>query len=344
MADDPNVIEEEEVVTDPQEETEETEIETETEESEEPKLEEAETEESEEGEEETEQEVFLEDADYLQQKGFYAQGLPSHIKTIDEAMSYGLSMANQAQRAVTDSQKLAKVNEILAQQGVSGGVDAFIASGGINQPLQQQTFGAQPNMQTQKVLPDRPYGDIVDNMIKRGEIKTEDQPFFRRLGDSVDHALSSVSQPLLQGVAVTANEVLAMKKKVRDMEWRMLSKKVRETAPRHELDALINSGKAEDYDEASFEWARYNNRPDLMNLMWSKKSTPAANQPIGRPRTLGGRKPRKREPIKRKPTFAEFLNPDGTVNEKLIEQRYPGNYDKQVEILEKIQKEATAKT
>ncbi len=344
-------LHEDEVLTDPQEtdetavtsdeESESEETEQETTESEET---EQESEETEETEESDEVESYLEDEEYLKQKGFYEKGLPGHIKNLDEAIQYGLAMADQAQKGMTAAEKLARVNEILARQGISGGVDAFIAGGGVSTPPTPIAPTSAAASTGQKVLPDKPFSDIVEAMIQTGEIAQNDQPWYRRLGKSIDHALSQVSQPLLQGVAVTANEMLALRDKVRDLEWKTMPTKVRQTAPRHELDALINSGQARDYEEAAFMWLR-KNRSDLLSIMLGRKQSTKGSmehQRFARPRSLG-RKPRKKEPIKRKFPYGEFLNPDGTVNEELLEKKFPGKYDKQIEIIEKIQKEALGK-
>ena len=115
-------------------------------------------------------EEYVDDEDYL--RSFYEKGLPPEIKTLEDAIQYGIDSSKQTNTNSADLTKLNQVNAFLVGQGLNGGVDALLAGGQVPQSQTNQ-FGfnqTQGNNQSvtqeQSIFPESPYSQIVEEAIR----------------------------------------------------------------------------------------------------------------------------------------------------------------------------------
>jgi len=276
---------------------------------------------------------YASDEEYLRDQGYYGRGLPEHIKTLDEALSYGLNMSQQANRSASDAQKLAAVNQALSQQGIMGGVDAFLAGGGRLMPPTQSGLQSQQSTQG-SFFPQSPNTDILEKQLREYPgTRPEDAAYLRQQAARQDQAYQEFSKPLITVIGGIAQQMQKFIDFQNDTQYRFLSKKMREAVPRYELDAIVNSGRAKNYEEAFIEFARLK-RPDLLAALYAPKGGPAV------PGTPNARRPASLRVAKKTPqkdpmaAYGKYLGPDGEVDERKL----PKDINKQVEILEAIAK------
>lgn len=305
------------------------------------KPEEEETEKLETSEEEAtdDSEYFVDDEDYLQ--SFHEKGLPPHIKTLDEAVQYGIDSGKQMQNQNVDANKLNQLNAMLVSKGLNGGIDALLAGVPLPQtqpqqnPLgfQNQQVNNQQTTQQQSVFPDKPFSAIIEEAIKTGRITTESAAEYRGVAQMNDMAFKQVSEPMEKGMVMLYEMFNKLNLSVQGHDYKFLNKKIRDSVPKYELDAIVNSGRANDYKSALFLYAQEKNPELLLELANRQPSQPEKKK---RPTSLRGKK--RTAPDAGIGKYSKFINSDGTINEAAIGRAYPTDFDMQVKILEDIAK------
>ena len=285
-----------------------------------------------EGAPEGDPEMYDSDEEYLKEQGFYERGMPGHIKTIEDVLAYGQSMATQAMRSSGDAQKLSAVNDALARSGYQGGVEALIAGGGLGTQAPAPTM--QPQQPTgQSFVPNAPYSDAMEQQLKTNPaIKPEEAAWLRQQAAAQDRAYQSYSNPIVSALGGIVQEVAELKRGHKNSEYRFLSKKMREAVPRFELDAIINNGRAKTYEEAIIEYARTVD-PNLFLQLYGKGDQPPGTPPKTR-RSPGIRV--RQKSIQKDPMvpYQKYLTPTGEIDDAKL----PKDMKEQVKILEAIQR------
>ena len=116
---------------------------------------------------------------------------------------------------------------------------------------------------------------------------------------------------------------------------RLLPHKVKNNVNRTDLDAIINNGRSSSYSDAVIEYARTKS-PEMLKELFPGKGTDDGGR--RKLRKSFGTKGRKRTGVTQTSgvNLNKFVKPDGNVDNDAIERAYPGNLNKQVEVLEKL--------
>lgn len=298
------------------------------------------TEDTKEGDPESSEE-YATDAEYLEQ--YYAAGIPRHLTTLSDVLSYTANLSKNAGQTSDDARTIADANNVLARQGYQGGLQAFIANGGQatpQNPMQPTPFEQQPtNQATQSFIPENPVSTEIEDAIKGGQIVGDEQiAWYRNMAVLQDKAIKKSLTPVVNALASMYSKVTDHSGKISEYGWKFLHKDIKDNIPRFELEAIINSGQASDFVSAALKYATIK-RPDLLPKIIASSSNQLPN-PKKQPAALRG--------TKRKPANAGgnsglggykrrgFINDDDSVNDKAIERAYPGNLGAQVKVLDHI--------
>jgi len=263
-------------------------------------------------------EFYESDEDFL--KGYHEKGLPDTIKSVEDAMEFALKASEQAKTGGDDSAKIDRLNQLLAQKGVVGGIDALLAGGQLPSP--------EPTTVDDKkeLIPSTPAMTFVDEAIKTGRIKQDDAGFFRHQAEMTDAALKTVLQPVKQALALYARQIMSHGSTIKNMEWQTMPRRWKESVKQHELDALINANRADSYTEA-FKMLAFSGRTDLLRVM-------ADDGNKSKPRSGAINKPRRR-PMRKADDFSRYVNEDGTVNQTELAKL---DGEKRMKVLKEMEK------
>lgn len=246
--------------------------ETETKETEEEETEqETETESQEEDSEATEQvegeEEALEFDDWRKQ----FDGMPDSIKSEDDLAASYVAMLPEMKRAQTGHQKLQQLDAALKSRGLTGGVNDLL-SGDIPQFSQPAPAVQQPP-EGESYFNSNPVGTVVADMIKDGRIRNsetqpENEATHKWFAQVMDQAIGPQFRKAEEVYTVAMRGLKALTDKVRNLEWAGLNEGVRGSLNRTEVDALLDRGLFDTYDEA----IRFHafNKPDLLSQLTSE--------------------------------------------------------------------------
>jgi len=267
-------------------------------------------------------EYFESDEEFL--KSYHEKGLPDSITSVEDAMDYALKASEQAKTGGVESEKMDRLNQLLAQKGLVGGVDALLAGGDF------PSSPAKTGDDKKGIFPSNPAMEFVENEIRGNRIKQDDVGFFRHQAEVVDTALEAVLQPVKQALGLYARQLTSQQSTISEMEWNTFPKRFKDSVKRHELDALINANRAGSYHEA-FKQLAFSNRPELLRVMADIGSSPPKKGTINKPRRRG---------MKRTQDFMKYLNDDGSVNQAELHKLDP---KKRLEVLDNIHKQVSTR-
>ena len=253
-------------------------------------------------------------------KSYHEKGLPDTITSIEDAMDFALKASEQAKTGTDDSAKIDRVNQLLAQKGMVGGIDAMLAGGNLPSP---ETTTVDDK---KEFIPSTPAMDFVEEGIRSRRIKADDEGFFRHQAEMTDAALKTVLQPVKQALGLYAKMLNSHGGIIKEMEWQTLPRRYKDSVKRHELDALINANRADSYIEA-FKTLAFSGRSDLLRMM--------ADDGKSRPRTGAINKPRRR-PMRKPRDHAQYIKEDGTLRQDELAKLNP---DERMKVLREMEKD-----
>lgn len=280
---------------------------------------------------------FVSDEEYL--APYYAQGMPQNIKSLDDAMQWAVSVAKGQNAPSQESQKVQQLNRILAQQGFVGGVDEFLARQG-NAYSQNDNYQQRPNSQfeqnrnNQSFLPENPYRATIDADIQNGIIPAEQAATYRSFANVQDRVLKQVTGPLTNTLRQLASVVQSQQATIQETEWRMLPRKIRENVTKYELDAVLNSGRASNYEDAFIYHARMN-KPHLLSEYFSGKGNNSVSNNNGnqrRPQSMDRRNFNQRQQSRGGHSGVQnvekYVLPTGGIDEAALDKLPPAEASK----------------
>lgn len=253
-------------------------------------------------------------------KSYHEKGLPDTITSIEDAMDFALKASEQAKTGTDDSAKIDRVNQLLAQKGMVGGIDAMLAGGTLPSPE------TKTDDDKKEFIPSTPAMDFVEEGIRSRRIKADDEGFFRHQAEMTDAALKTVLQPVKQALGLYAKMLNSHGGIIKEMEWQTLPRRYKDSVKRHELDALINANRADSYIEA-FKTLAFSGRSDLLRMM--------ADDGKSRPRTGAINKPRRR-PMRKPRDHAQYIKEDGTLRQDELAKLNP---DERMKVLREMEKD-----
>jgi hypothetical protein len=289
----------------------------------------AETETEDEGEEDA-----LEEAEWLKQ----FEGMPDSIKTVDGLADAYLAALPEMKRAQTGSQQLQQLDAALKARGLAGGVNSLLA-GDIPQFDQKPDAAPAPPPKGQTYFDYTPVKGMVDQMIEDGRIQdSEESPkniaSHKHLAQLMDGGIGPQLQRAEEVYTVAMRQIEALTGKVRNLEWGSLDKGIRGSVDRAEIDALLNKGLFNTYEEA----IRFHafNKPDLLTQLTSKaqeEGKQLARKNLKRSKALRRGKP---APKSRTYNYDRYIKADGEWDQNAMATL---TVDERIEMLEAYQKE-----
>ena len=272
--------------------------------------------------------IYVSDEEYL--APYYAQGMPQNIKDLDSAMQWAVGLAKGQNAPSPVDNRMQELNRILASKGFYGGVDQFLASGGNmpNQNFNQPTHQFNQNQNQQSFLPENPYQQTIDAEIKAGLIKQENVGQYQQYASLNDRVLKQITTPVVNTMKQMFDVLRQHDVALKNAEYRMLPRKIRDNVSKQDLDTVLDSGYANNYEEAFIAHSRLKN-PQLLADYFGGKGNGNMNSNGRRPQSMSRQNISQRQNQQQRQgqsagqNIDKYILPDGRVNEAALDKLKP---------------------
>lgn len=239
------------------------------------------------------------------------EGLPDTIDSPEKLAESYKSALTEMKRGQTAAQQLEQIDQYLKSHGVYGGIQGLIQGAVI--PKQEPVAPVYEKPQDGKSYFDaEPVTKTFEQWKKSGRIPEDLDVGFRTISTLMDESVAPQFRLAEQVMTTAMKQVVALRDKVRSLEWKSLEPKFKSYMNRAEADGLIDRGLVTDYEEAA-GYLAFKNGNVLRDVATKAEQR---GQEKARKKFRRGKSIRaERSPLGTKWNYKQYQNDDGSWNQ-----------------------------